>query len=251
MDLSIASSKTKKDELALEKKAGKSFKIILRNSLLACGILSSLLYAGMNIFAATRYEGYNSASQTVSELSAIGAPSRTLWISLGIVYTLLVIAFGWATWQSAGAKRSLRITAGLMIANVIFGLFWPPMHQREVLAAGGGSLSDTLHIVWAIATVPLMLLAIGFGAASFGKRFRIYSIGTIIMLAGFGILTGLASPRIEANLPTPWIGVWERISIAAYMLWVIVLAITLLRNKKCFSNAVAAINRRFERESAW
>jgi hypothetical protein len=60
---------------------------------LACGILSSLLYVAMNIIAAMLYEGYSSTSQTVSELSAIGAPTRPLWLLLGIPYTLLATAF--------------------------------------------------------------------------------------------------------------------------------------------------------------
>ena len=46
------------------------------------------------------------------------------------------------------------------------------MHQREVLAAGGGTLSDTMHVVLGGVTVFLMFLAIGFGATAFGKRFR-------------------------------------------------------------------------------
>jgi hypothetical protein len=59
-----------------------------------------------------------------------------------------------------------------------------------------------------------MLLAIGFGAAAFGKRFRLYSIATFLMLLLGGVLTGLDQPRLAANLPTPWMGVWERISIS-------------------------------------
>ncbi len=103
------------------------------------------------------------------------------------------------------------------------------MHQRAVLAAGGGTPTDTMHIIWAIVTVLLMLLAIGFGAAALGKRFRLYSIATIVILFVFGGLTGLDGPRIGANLPTPLVGVWERINIGAFLLWVVVLANTLLR----------------------
>ena len=66
-----------------------------RKVLLICGIMSSLLYVAMNIVPAVRWEDYSSASQTVSELSAIGAPARPLWILLAIPYSLLVIAFGW------------------------------------------------------------------------------------------------------------------------------------------------------------
>jgi len=56
----------------------------------------------MLVFVAMRWEGYSSASQTVSELSAIGAPTRSLWVPLGAVYTLLVTAFGWGVLVSAG-----------------------------------------------------------------------------------------------------------------------------------------------------
>ena len=90
------------------------------------------------------------------------------------------------------------------------------------------TLTDTMHIVLAIVTVLLMLLAIGFGTAAFGKRFRLYSILTIVILCAFGALTFRDAPRITANLPTPWIGLWERINIGVFLLWVAVLAIALL-----------------------
>lgn len=198
-----------------------------RKILLVCGILSSLLYVAMNIFVAMQFEGYSSVSQTVSELSAIGAPTRALWISLGALYTLLVLAFGLGVWLSAGRNRPLRGAAGLLLAYGVVGFVWPfaPMHLRGTEI----TLTDTMHIVLAMITVPLMLLAVGFGAAAFGKYFRIYSITTIVILVVFGALTGLAGPRIAANLPTPWIGVWERISIGVFLLWVVVLATALLR----------------------
>jgi hypothetical protein len=203
---------------------------MLRKALLVCGVLSSLLYGTMMI--AIRFEGYSPISQTVSELSAIGAPTRPLWMLLGPVYELLVVAFGVGVWVSARGKHALRVVGGLFVAfGVLGGLAWPfaPMHQREVLAAGGGTLSDTLHIILGAVTVLFMLVAIGFGATALGKRFRLYSIATILILLVFGALTGLDGPRIGANLPTPWVGLWERINIYGFLLWVVVLAIVLMR----------------------
>jgi len=196
-----------------------------RKVLLVCGILSSLLYVVMNFIAAVQYEGYSSTSQTVSELSAIGAPTRPLWLLLGIPYTLLATAFGCGVWVSAGRNCPLRVVGGLMVAHGVIGLFWPPMHIR----GAEFTLTDTMHIVFAMVTVFLMLLAIGFGAAAFGKRFLLYSIATIALLVVFGGLTGMEAPRIAANLPTPWVGVWERINIGVFLLWVVSLAIALLR----------------------
>ena len=202
---------------------------MVRRALLLCGILSSLLYVAMNIFVAMQWPGYSSGSQTVSELSAIDAPTRPLWVPLGIAYTLLVAAFGVGVWQSAGRNRPLRVVGALMIVSGILGLGWPPMHQRAVLAAGGGTLTDTLHLVWSGMTVLLFMLEIGFGAAALGKRFRVYSTITMVVLVVFGALVGMNAPKVGANLPTPWIGVWERINIGAFLLWVVVLAIALLR----------------------
>jgi hypothetical protein len=131
----------------------------------------------------------------------------------------------------AGRIRVLRIVGGLIVAYGALGLVWPfaPMHLREALAAGGSTLSDTMHIVLGGVTVVLMLLAIAFGAAALGKRFLVYSIASLVILVAFGALTFLDAPRIAANLPTPWIGVWERINIGVFLVWVVVLAVSLLR----------------------
>jgi hypothetical protein len=39
----------------------------------------------------------------------------------------------------------------------------------------------------------------------------------------------LAQGFVQANLPTPLVGLWERINISVFLVWVVVLAIVLLR----------------------
>lgn len=80
--------------------------------------------------------------------------------------------------------------------------------------------------------VLLFMLSVGFGAAAHGKRFRLYSIATILAIILFGVLTSLYVPRMEAGLPTPWMGFLERINILGIMQWVAVLAVSLLRAEK-------------------
>lgn len=204
--------------------------------LIFCGVLASLLYIAMNIFIPPLYQGYNWITQTVSELSAVDAPTRPLWFVLGIIYTLLVAAFGWGVFKSAGQKRSLRIVGILLIINGLIGLTWTPMHQREVLAAGGGTFTDTWHLVMSILTVLLMFFSIGFGAAAFGKAFRFYSVVTILVFIVVGILTFSEAPNVDKNGSTPYIGLWERINIAAFMVWLLVLSVILLREMKSSLN---------------
>jgi hypothetical protein len=45
-------------------------------------------------------------------------------------------------------------------------------------------------------------------------------------------LTFVEAPRLQANLPTPWIGLWERVNISVFLLWIAVLATVLLRDSK-------------------
>ena len=200
-----------------------------RGVFLVCGIVAPILYVAMTLFVGLLWEGYSLTSHTPSELSAIGAPTRTLWVLLGNVYTVLMIAFGWSLGRTAAHNRAVRAVGVLLMTQAVFGYFWPPMHQRAVLAAGGGTLTDTLHLVWAMVTGIFFMLAMGFGAAAFGKRFRIYSIATMVIVFACGAWTATYASRVQANLPTPGIGVWERINIAAFMLWVAVLAIAVLR----------------------
>ncbi len=202
----------------------------IRRILLACGVLSSLLYGWMCF--GIRYEGYSLLSQVPSELTAIGAPTRELWAVLGPVYDLLLLAFGLGVWRSAAGRRRLRIVGGLLVGFAVLGaVLWPfaAMHQREVLAAGGGTFSDTLHRILGLLTVAFMVALLGIGATALGKRFLVFSIADAAVIFGFGLLTGLESPKLSANLPTPWIGLWERISIAGFLVWIAVLAIALWR----------------------
>ncbi len=197
-----------------------------RQALLVCGLLSSLVYVAANVVAGLSWDGYSFADQTISELSALGSPSRSTWLAFGIAYDLLLIGFGCGVWWSAGRERRRRVTAAMLIAIAAIGPFWPPMHLR----GSATTLTDTLHVVWAGVTSIFILLAVAFGAAAFGGgRFRHYSIATLAGLLVLGVSTFLYAPRLAANLPTPWLGILERANLALYLAWVAVLAVALLR----------------------
>jgi hypothetical protein len=182
-----------------------------RKVLIGCGILSSLLYVVANVVGSRRWKGYSLSSHTVSELSAIGAPSRPLVVPLLAAHGALVVPFG----------------VGLGASDLPAPFF--PIHRREALAGDERSRTDTMHIAVTSVNSLLILLAIGFGSTAFGKRFRLYSIGTILVLVVTGALTATQASRVEANLPTPGAGATERISIGGYLAWQVVLAIALLR----------------------
>jgi hypothetical protein len=209
---------------------------MLRKILPGCGTVSSVLYVVTDVLGTLRYPGYSYADQTFSELTAQGAPTRPLMVALnGIPYGVLVAAFAGGVWASAGPKRAARITRAMLLGYAAFGVAGGlifPMRPREALAAGEGTLRNTMHIPATAVMSLFIVLAMGFGATLLEKRFRYYSYGTIAILLVFGVLASLQAGQMAANEPTPWMGIEERINIYATMLWVAALAIGLLRAQK-------------------
>ena len=203
-----------------------------RTVLLGCGVAAFILYLGMDLIATFRYDGYSYVNQTISELSAIDAPTRSMWIPLGFLYAALVLASGFGIWGAARGQRSLRIVGALSVALGAIGFVgWPfaAMHRREVLAAGGGTMSDTLHLVLGAVDTLIFFASIAIGARALGNRFRAFSIAAFAAIFAAGILTWLQSPQVAENGSTPWLGIWERIAILGSMLWLAVLNAVLLR----------------------
>jgi hypothetical protein len=206
---------------------------MVRKILLGCGIVSSVLYVVSDVLGTLRYPGYSYTDNTFSELAAEGAPTRSLMLALLVLGTPLVAAFGVGVWTSATPKRTAaHITGAMLMGYTATGtaaqLFFP-MKTREALAAGEGTLRNALHPPVTMVSVIFLLLAVGFGSTLLGKRFHYYSYATIALLVVFGVLSGQQGGRAEANLPTPWLGLEQRISAYTFMLWIAVLAIGLLR----------------------
>jgi hypothetical protein len=197
----------------------------MKQILLLCGILSSLLYIGADIISGATWEGYSFTSQAISELMAINAPSRPVAVPLFIMYDILVIAFGTGLLLPAAQKR-LYFAGGLIIGIGITGLvttLFYPMHLR----GDETTSTDTMHIILTGITTLLIVLAMGSCARVKGKGFRWYTIITVVVLLIFGAIAGMDGPKLASQQPTPWLGVTERITIGAYLIWTAVLAIVL------------------------
>jgi hypothetical protein len=148
---------------------------------------------------------------------------------------VLVAAFGAGVWASVGPRRAGRITAALLVGYAVLGAVggvYLSAPTREVLEAGEETWRNTLHLPATAVSVLSILLAMGFGATLLGRRFRYFSYATILAILVFGVWAGLQAGRVEANQPTPWLGIVERGNVYAIMLWVAMLAIGLLSAQK-------------------
>ena len=196
----------------------------MRKLLLICGFLASLLAVGTDVLAGMLWEGYSFTSQSISALSAIDAPTRSLVFALNLVYAALLIAFGLGVW-GCSRKRAMRVIAGLMLGNAAISrivVTFFPMHIGEPLSA--------IHLdLMVVNVIFLQMLTIVIGAVAFRNWFRYYSIGTLLaflVLIVFGIFV---APQIVPGPPQS--GLQERVMGYGYLLWQALLSLVLLRRE--------------------
>lgn len=206
----------------------------VRQALVACGILYAVLYPVVNdAFAANRYDGYSRLAQAISELSATGAPTRSFLVAVSPIFIILQIAFGVGMWQSARGQRAVRVAGALMVVHGAMSSLWTfaPMSQREVIAAGGATSADTMHLILAAGTGIFVAAYVATFAIAFGWYFRLYSVLTLATALVFGRLSAQVS-QIEAGDATPYMGLLERIGLGAWLLWMAVASVVLLRRNR-------------------
>lgn len=200
----------------------------MRTEFLICGIAAALSYVGTDIGASLVYPGYSYVDQAVSELFAIGAPTSRLVVTFFSLSSLLLGMFAVGIWMISGHSRRLRLMAvcfagSALVSLVLWNFF--PMHMRGEQR----TLTDKMHLI--LATNPFVLLSIGFGAAALPGGFRWYTSFTILLLVVLAAFAFTYASAIEANLPTPGLGLSERAAQYAYALWQSVLALVLLRGQ--------------------
>ena len=118
---------------------------------------------------------------------------------------------------------TLFLVAGLFLPGALAEHGFRRFVTQRLARLGGPYLAFAL-LLW-----PLLLLSeIGFSAAAFGWRFRVYARASAVTVVAFGALTAVQASRLPAGGPTPWMGLFERISIAPWLLWMAVLHFILM-----------------------
>ena len=203
--------------------------------LLTCGIAYGVLYVVANdVVAATIFDGYSRVDQAISELSGTDAASRPFLTAILPLFTLVVIGFGTGVWKAAQQSRALRVTGAILVAQGIMFPLWLlfPMTSRAQMVQETTAANDVGHLILGALAILFIIAEMGFSAAVFGKRFRLFSVAMAVTVLVFGAVTGMLSSDITAGDPTPWMGIVERISYGAWLLWMGVLAVVLLRTQR-------------------
>lgn len=197
-----------------------------RKALLACGVAAAFFYVLTDTVAAMLYPGYSLRDQAVSELFAIGAPTSPLVVALFSLSSLLLLAFAAGVWLSSSARRALRAMAVLFALSAVNGLaLWTlfPMHMR----GQARTLTDQMHLI--LSANPFVILSLVAALIVFTGAFRFYTIATILLVMIPAVLAFQLAPALDADEPTPWLGLLERIAQYGYEIWQVLLAIVLWR----------------------
>lgn len=218
-------------ENLLARSSGNRGNANLRKMLLLSGLISAILYVVTDIIASLSYQGYSIADQNYSELLATGAPTRQWMLLSGWVYNFLVACFAVAILKTCSPTRIARIAGFLILGYAIISMITPLYFQMDMRGADPTPRGSMHPLMTAVMSF-FILLSIGSGAFLLGRRFRIYSFATIIVVTIFGLLTVSQVPDLAAGQDTPWMGLMERINIYLTMLWFALLSLILVQQER-------------------
>jgi hypothetical protein len=183
--------------------------------LLLSAVVGAVLFIGTDLVVGTLTKGYSFVFQSISQLSADGAPMRSIVVPLVVASNVCVMAVGAGCWALAGQDAAMRITGGLLVGNGLLGsvaAFFPTR-------LGVTSDRSSLTVILGAGAVVCLVLAMASGAVAFENWFRFTSIAILLI---FAVLTIVGFMQA-----TPHVGLQERVLSYVFLLWVVTLGIAL------------------------
>jgi hypothetical membrane protein len=196
--------------------------------LMLCGMLAPVVYVFAVVIGGLLSPDYSHKSQAISELIEAGAPNKWLLNPLFGLYNLLTGAFAVGLFLVVRASpRSERRPSGLLGSVVLafeavvgfVTVFFPqdppgspptPTGATHIALAGLSSLATMATIV---------LVGIWFWRTSGLRGYGAYSFLTV---AAIFVSGGLAAWSVATG--NPFAGVFERVTIGAFLQWMAVVA---------------------------
>lgn len=201
---------------------------MFRKFLVYCGLAAPVLYVITVIVGAAMRNDYSHIVNAISELLSTGAPNKAVLDIVFNIYNILLLAFaigGFIVLKNA--HRLSRVSMSIFIATQIISLSWFlfPMDPFGSKATFAGTMHNVLGGVVAFATILMpLLMGLGLRRVDGFRKYVVYSFITsaIIFVSG---LTGV----IAAGQGLHIFGLFERITIGSYEVWLFVTALNLLK----------------------
>ncbi len=197
----------------------------LKRSLYLGGIFGPVVFLLNDIIGTLITPGYNQIINAVSELTQAGAENAVLLSFLFLVAATGLVLFGFGLiFQYTFYTHRLIFLGGLFIIllgifSALTGTIFPmdPFGEPATFAGEMHKYITLVNILLIVLAIPM--IGIGIYKEKQSKPFVFYSVLTVILMISGGILTGIMmADGIEM------LGLFERMTIYAYQLWVFILA---------------------------
>jgi len=194
------------------------------------GALSAVVYAAHVIVGGLLWQGYSHLTQTISELTADGAPDASLLRVFTTVYGVLALIF--AAWLIFALRRTSVKRTAIVGAVLLFVMEFASLVGYGLFPLRGGTEMDPENmghlIVTGIVVVctigSVLLCGIGLRRTAGLKALGVFSL----VCVGIIVVSGGMTPVAMAN-DLPVAGLIERINIFTLQTWVFVMSAALVR----------------------
>jgi len=203
----------------------------MKKSYALFGILGPIVYILAVIIGGALRNDYSQTFNTISELTLANAPNKLLMDVMFSFYNISLLIFGVGAYldSSIDDSKKYKIATIFLALIGLFGLlmYFFPQDPRGTAF----TMTGTIHIILASIISPLTILSIFLVGLSLRKYsgmkiFSIYSYlsGVIVLISG-----GIAAVSVANN--SLYGGLFEKITIITFMIWVIILSIIILKGK--------------------
>jgi hypothetical membrane protein len=194
------------------------------------GIVGPLVYLLAVIIGGAIRNDYSALYNAISELTMANAPNKLLLDVLFGIYNIFLLIFGLgAYFDTSINNKKFKVSALMLVIIGFLGLSVLIFTQDP--RGAPATLHGTLHILLSGITAALTIISIFIAGVSFRKYsnlkgFSWYSYITAILIFISG---GLGAASLANN--GLYGGLFERITIFLFMIWVIILSYIILNDK--------------------
>lgn len=192
------------------------------------GAAGPMLFVVGVIVGAAVTPGYSHRSDPISQLAAFGEPYPAIQMTGFVVFGLSMVAVAaglWKVLRSGAAARVGTFLVGLAGGSMVLtGFFRSDPLDQETLSASG-----IVHL--ATATVLFLSLIAGFLVLSRAMRRapQWSDLATFSLVAGLAALVFLVTYSFAFELQPEWVGLWQRLLAATFVVWFLVVSRRLSR----------------------
>jgi hypothetical membrane protein len=201
------------------------------------GIIGPLIYILAVIIGGAIRNDYSFLYNAISELTMANAPNKLLLDILFGIYNISLLIFGLGAFFDRNINIKKFNIASIMLVTIgILGLMVLIFTQDP--RGAPATLNGTLHILLSGITAALTIISVLLVGISFKNNSNMKLFSRYCFVSSFLIFISGGSGAASLANNNSYGGLFERITIFLFMIWVITLSYIILKNKFKIENDI-------------